>query len=73
MPCALADMSRAGIHSAGSLTWNWAIWPVAGDPVEAKKSPVGYPIGLLILLRSFCQYLPDHVRERLVLFLGLAF
>ena len=41
MPCALADMSRAGIHSAGSLTWNWAIWPVAGDPVEVKRSPIG--------------------------------
>ena len=46
--------------------------PVAGDPVEAKKSPVGYPIGLLMLLHGVCQYLPDHIRERLVLFLGPA-
>lgn len=45
--------------------------PVAGDPVEVKRSPVGYPIGLLVLLRGVCQYLPDHIGERLVLVTGL--
>lgn len=40
--------------------------PVAGDPVEAKKSPVGYPIGLLVLFRGCCgQYVPQVVGEEL--------